>query len=70
MIRVTRLGDFLHMGGCFFFGPISENHRTSPDFWAAYSYGKSNVLILTKIGRATFWTIFSQTHVFTLYILI
>jgi hypothetical protein len=42
-----------------------KKFRSSPNFWATFFHGKSNVLLLTKMGWATFWAIFSQTLLVT-----
>jgi hypothetical protein len=54
------LGDFFSLGSFY------EKYPTSPSLCAAYFQGKSYVLLLTKIGWATFWAIFEQTHLVTL----
>jgi hypothetical protein len=38
----------------------------STTFGDTFSHGKSDVLMSTKMGWATFWAIFSQTHLVTL----
>jgi hypothetical protein len=51
-----------------FFGLLFENYRSSLKF-GHFSYnGERCGLILTKIGWATFWAIFSQTRPVTLFI--
>jgi hypothetical protein len=49
--------------GCYF-----ENNRSSPHLWTIfYMVQELCIIILTKImGRATFWPIFSQTHLVAL----
>jgi hypothetical protein len=49
------LGDFFNFGSFF-------NCRSSPEFWASLSKAKNSLQILKKIGWATFWAIFSKTH--------
>jgi hypothetical protein len=49
-----------------FFGKLLENQISGPYLWATFSYKKNNALVLTKIGWAAFWAIFSQTHLVTL----
>jgi hypothetical protein len=46
-------------------------YRSCP-FWGAnfFFYGRSYVLILTKTGWATFWPIFSQTHLVTHFVML
>jgi hypothetical protein len=50
-----------------YFGRFYESYRSSPDFWATFSHWESYVLILTKMGLATFWAIFYlQSHLVTM----
>jgi hypothetical protein len=53
---------FSHMK--FFF----ENYKSSPHFGATFFRGYGYLSIITKMGWATFWAIFSQTHLVTLLI--
>jgi hypothetical protein len=41
--------------------------QNSPNLWPTFLHGKIKGLILVIIGWATFWAIFSQTHVVTLH---
>jgi hypothetical protein len=41
-----------------YFGLLHENDRSRANFLATFFHGKSHVLILAKIGLATFWAIF------------
>jgi hypothetical protein len=43
------------------------NGIISPCFWTTLIHGKYYVLILTKMDWATFWAMFSQTHLVTLF---
>jgi hypothetical protein len=43
-----------------YFGQFLENYRGNTNFWSPIFYGKSYALILTKMGRAIFWAMFSQ----------
>jgi hypothetical protein len=45
-----------------FFGKF-KNYKVGQIFWATFYHSKCFVLILTKMGWAKFWAIFSQTHV-------
>jgi hypothetical protein len=49
---------------------FSENYRSGPHFLSTFSKSNDYVLILTKMGWATFWAIFSQTHLVTLVVLL
>jgi hypothetical protein len=53
-----------------YFGQFYENIRSSPSFWAACWHGQGYALILTNMYWATFWAIFSQTHLVTLLYLV
>jgi hypothetical protein len=63
------LGDYLYIIGSSF-----EKYRSSPNFWlfseVARIFGCFSTVklcnILTNLGWATFWEIFSQTHLVTL----
>jgi hypothetical protein len=46
------------------FGQFCENYKSSPNFWANFFRRKSN--LDKKMGWATFWAIFAQTHLVTL----
>jgi hypothetical protein len=45
-----------------YFGQFLENYRGNTNFWSPIFYGKSYALILTKMGRAIFWAMFSQAQ--------
>jgi hypothetical protein len=62
--RVNRLGDFLPIGRLFILGSFLENYESSQNLWALSPH---LLLILTKTVWATFWTIFSRTHLVTLF---
>jgi hypothetical protein len=59
-----RFGDFYYWAIAFF-GQCFENGKRRPNFVATFSM-ENYVLILTKMSLATFWLIFSQTHLVTL----
>jgi hypothetical protein len=44
------------------------NYGSNHTFWAIFFHGKSYVLVLTKVDKATFFAIFSQTHLVTLVV--
>jgi hypothetical protein len=41
---------------------------TSPNFWATFYRGKSNTLVMAKMGWATFLGFFQKTHLVTLHV--
>jgi hypothetical protein len=43
-------------------GHLFENYGSSPTFGDTILNGKSSVLMLTKMGLTTCWSIFSPTH--------
>jgi hypothetical protein len=43
------------------FGHLLENYKSSAIFWAAF-FMVQYALFLAKMGWATFWAIFSQSH--------
>jgi hypothetical protein len=47
-------------------GQFFYNYRSSPHFWSAFFCGKSGAFILAKMIWATFWTIFSHSHLVAL----
>jgi hypothetical protein len=64
---MARLGEFSPIGQLLTLGRFFENYRISTNYWATYFHGKSYVLILDKKTEwATFWVIFSQTHLVNL----
>jgi hypothetical protein len=63
---VSLLGEFSPIGRFFYFWQFFENLRSSLNIWATLFCGKFSAIFLTKTGRATFWVIFSQTHLVTL----
>jgi hypothetical protein len=48
------------------FGQLFENYRSSPYFWAIFPRKKLCIDFNKKWVWATFWAIFSQTHLVTL----
>jgi hypothetical protein len=58
--RVTRLGDFSPVGRLFTLGRFLKILEVNSTF------STKNVLIFTKMGWATFWAIFSPTHLVAL----
>jgi hypothetical protein len=54
--RVTRLGEFSPIKRLLTLGIFL---RSSPEFGATFIHGKNSALILTIMGWATFWAIFS-----------
>jgi hypothetical protein len=60
-----RIGRIFTQWAITFFVQFSENYRSSSHFWAPLFHA----LILTRSVRATFWAIFSQTHLFTLAVI-
>jgi hypothetical protein len=56
--RVTRLGETSPTGRFYFGKLFFENYWSCPNFRATFSHRKIDVLLLTKIGRATFWAEF------------
>jgi hypothetical protein len=58
------LGEFLKIGRIFAYWAIVYFEHY---FWATYFlHGKKCVFILTEKDWATFWALFSQTHLVTL----
>jgi hypothetical protein len=45
---------------------VFESNTSSPNVYATLFHGKGLAFILTRMGLATFWAIFSQTHLVTL----
>jgi hypothetical protein len=64
--RVTRLVEFSLIGRLFSLISYFENGRSSPNLCATFLHGERSASILTKHVWATFWAIFSQTHLVTL----
>jgi hypothetical protein len=66
---VTRLGEFLPNIFCpsvvYFEQLLLENYRSSPLFINGKGYA-FNLTKYVRMGWATFWAIFSQTHLVTL----
>jgi hypothetical protein len=50
-----------------YFGQLFKNYTCSPKVWAALFQRIDYVLISTKMDGATFWAIFSQAHLVTLF---
>jgi hypothetical protein len=61
--RVTGFGEFFAYVAIV---GIFKNYKSTPNLLPLYYHGKKHVLILKKLGWATFWAIFSQTHLVTL----
>jgi hypothetical protein len=60
-IRMTKMGEFLLAGRLFSFGSFYvEYYRSSPRFGSTFFISIDCVLILTKMGRATFRAIFPK----------
>jgi hypothetical protein len=53
-----------------YFGQVKKKYRSSQKSCADIIHSYSYVLISTNIGLATFWAIFSQTHLVTLLALL
>jgi hypothetical protein len=49
-----------------YFRQFHKNYRGGPIFWDSFFRSIAYVLILTKIGWATFWGVFLQTHLVAL----
>jgi hypothetical protein len=49
-----------------YFRQFSENYRSVAHILGYFFHSASYALILTKVGWAEFWAIFSQTHLVTL----
>jgi hypothetical protein len=64
---VTRLGEFKFFGDIFGVVFFEKNPYVENIFRIPHFPGKSYVLIVTKMGWATFWATFSQTHLGTLF---
>jgi hypothetical protein len=65
--RVTRLGEFLPVVRLFSLGSFFKITEVAQIFGLLFSMVKlHNVLISTKMGWASCWAIFSQTHLVTL----
>jgi hypothetical protein len=63
--RLTRLGESSPIGRLFTLGSFSKITEVAHIF--CYFFQSTNhALILTKMGWATFWAIFSQTDLVTL----
>jgi hypothetical protein len=62
MARVTRLGDFSPIGQLFTLGCLLNITEVALSLGNFFSRGNTYALI----GWATFWAIFSQTHLVTL----
>jgi hypothetical protein len=62
------LGEFSPIGRLFSLGSFSKKYGTSPNFRTIFSQSTNYVFISfeQKMGWATFWANFSQTHRVTL----
>jgi hypothetical protein len=59
--EISPIGQSITLGLCLKITEVGKN------FWLhTFFLGESTALILTKMGWATFWAIFSQTHLVTL----
>jgi hypothetical protein len=63
--RVTRLGEFSHIGRLFALSSFF-NYKIIPHLWAPLVYKNDKAFILANMYWATFWAIFSQTHLVAL----
>jgi hypothetical protein len=57
------LANFGMLGECLHWA-INENYKS---LWATFFHGKRYAAILTKMGWALFWAMFSQTRQVTLH---
>jgi hypothetical protein len=64
--KVTKLGEFRPIGWSFTLGSFLEYYGCSANILILFLNSKRCVLILTRMGWATFWATFSQTHLVTL----
>jgi hypothetical protein len=64
--RVPRYGEFLPVGWLFSLGSFLEKFKSDSIYLATFFHGTSSVLILKKMGWATFWAIFPLSHLVTL----
>jgi hypothetical protein len=65
--RVTRLDEFSPLGGLFTWDNFDENYRRAQSLGLIFlPREKSYIGFDKKIGWATLWAIFSQTHLVTL----
>jgi hypothetical protein len=63
---LTRFGYFLPFRTIVYFGQFFEKYSSSSNFGQIFFNSRGYVLISTKMGWATFWSIFSQTQLVTL----
>jgi hypothetical protein len=63
---VTRLCEFLPNGRLLSLGSFIKITEVAPYFGILFFQSIAYVLILTKIGWATFWGVFLQTHLVAL----
>jgi hypothetical protein len=68
MYQGYQIGPIFAQWVIVYFGHQLENYRSSAHFWATFFHGTSYtyVLILTKIGWASFWATFSQIRLVSL----
>jgi hypothetical protein len=64
--RVTRLGEFSPFGRLFTLGRFLKVARVAQIVWEFLSTAQVMHTFLQEMGWATFWAIFSQTHLVTL----
>jgi hypothetical protein len=61
------LGEFSPIGRLFTLASIYKNLRRSPNVFANFFNSVNSCInVYEKMGWATFWAIFSQTHLVTL----
>jgi hypothetical protein len=55
------------MGHCLLWAVFFKIYRSSHNLSATLFHGESYVTIFTKLDWASFWAIFSQTHLVALF---